>query len=72
MCERGKFRSTERRDACEETDDEVVLVNDRRGRVIGFERLSFVTGIVQPETVILSAAKNLFCIYGRDPSLRSG
>jgi len=26
---------------CEETDDDVVLVKDRRGRVIGFERLNY-------------------------------
>jgi hypothetical protein len=28
---------------CEESDDDVVLVKDRRGRVIGFERLNFLT-----------------------------
>ena len=28
---------------CEETDDDVVLVKDRRGRVIGFERLNYLT-----------------------------
>ena len=28
---------------CEETDDDVVLVKDRRGRIIGFERLNFLT-----------------------------
>ena len=28
---------------CEETDDDVVLVKDRRGRVIGFERLNFLS-----------------------------
>ncbi len=26
---------------CEETGDEVVLMKDRKGRVIGFERLNF-------------------------------
>lgn len=26
---------------CQETDDDVILVKDRRGRVIGFERLNF-------------------------------
>lgn len=26
---------------CEETDDDVVLIKDRRGRVIGFERLNY-------------------------------
>lgn len=28
---------------CQETDDDVVLVKDRRGRVIGFERLNYLT-----------------------------
>jgi hypothetical protein len=28
---------------CEESDDDVVLVKDRRGRVIGFERLNVLT-----------------------------
>jgi hypothetical protein len=28
---------------CQETDDDVILVKDRRGRVIGFERLNFLT-----------------------------
>jgi len=28
---------------CEETDDDVILVKDRRGNVIGFERLNFLS-----------------------------
>ncbi len=28
---------------CEESDDDMVLVKDRKGRVIGFERLNFLT-----------------------------
>jgi len=28
---------------CEESDDDIVLVKDRRGRVIGFERLNFLS-----------------------------
>jgi uncharacterized protein YuzE len=28
---------------CEEIDDDVVLMKDRRGRVIGFERLNFLS-----------------------------
>ena len=28
---------------CEETGDDVVLIKDRRGRVIGFERLNYLT-----------------------------
>jgi len=28
---------------CEESDDDMILVKDRRGRIIGFERLNFLT-----------------------------
>ena len=28
---------------CEEADDDMVLVKDRKGRVIGFERLNFLS-----------------------------
>jgi len=28
---------------CEESEDDMVLVKDRRGRVIGFQRLNFLT-----------------------------
>ena len=28
---------------CEEIDDDVILVKDRRGRVIGFERLNYLS-----------------------------
>lgn len=28
---------------CEESDDDMVLVKDRRGRVIGFERLNYLS-----------------------------
>jgi hypothetical protein len=37
------FDNPEKEHHCEETDDDVVLVKDRRGRVIGFERLNFLT-----------------------------
>ncbi len=30
--------------ACEETGEEVVLVKNRRGKVIGFEKLNFLPG----------------------------
>lgn len=33
---------------CEETGDEVVLIKDRRGRVIGFERLNYPAKAAQP------------------------
>ena len=28
---------------CEESDDDMILVKDRKGRVIGFERLNFLS-----------------------------
>jgi hypothetical protein len=37
------FDGPEKEHVCEETDDDVVLVKDRRGRVIGFERLNFLS-----------------------------
>ncbi len=29
---------------CEETGDEVILMKDKKGNVIGFERLNFIVG----------------------------
>jgi hypothetical protein len=37
------FADPGKEDLCEETADDVILVKDRRGRVIGFERLNFLT-----------------------------
>jgi hypothetical protein len=37
------FDDPKKEHICEESDDDVVLVKDRRGRVIGFERLNFLT-----------------------------
>ncbi len=37
------FDDPKKEHVCEETDDDVVLVKDKRGRVIGFERLNFLT-----------------------------
>jgi uncharacterized protein YuzE len=37
------FEDPKKEHVCEESDDDVVLVKDRRGRVIGFERLNFLT-----------------------------
>lgn len=36
---------------CEESDDDLVLVKDRRGRVIGFERLNFLSAKQRREGV---------------------
>lgn len=35
------FDDPTKESVCEEIDDDVVLMKDRRGRVIGFERLNF-------------------------------
>ena len=37
------FDDPKKEHVCEESDDDVVLVKDRRGRVIGFERLNFLS-----------------------------
>ena len=37
------FDDPEKEHVCEESDDDVILVKDRRGRVIGFERLNVLT-----------------------------
>ena len=37
------FADPKKEHVCEEADDDVVLVKDRRGRVIGFERLNFLS-----------------------------
>ena len=37
------FDEPEKEYSCRESDDDVVLVKDRRGRVIGFERLNYLT-----------------------------
>ncbi|MFH0791041.1 MAG: DUF2283 domain-containing protein [Candidatus Omnitrophota bacterium] len=34
---------------CEETGDEVILVKDKKGKVIGFEKLNF---LLHPEEII--------------------
>ena len=38
------FDNPKREHVCEETGDEVVLVKDRYGKVIGFEKLNFLPG----------------------------
>jgi len=37
------FDDPAKESVCEEIDDDVVLMKDRRGRVIGFERLNYQT-----------------------------
>ena len=35
------FDDPRRESICEETDDDIIIVKDRGGRVIGFERLNY-------------------------------
>ena len=37
------FDDPQKESVCEEIDDDVVLMKDRRGRVIGFERLNYLS-----------------------------
>ncbi len=37
------FDDPKKEHICEESDDDVILVKDRKGRIIGFERLNFLT-----------------------------
>ena len=37
------FDDPKKESVCEETDDDVLLVKDRNGRVIGFERLNYLS-----------------------------
>lgn len=37
------FDDPSKEHVCEESDDDLVLMKDRKGRVIGFERLNFLT-----------------------------
>ena len=41
---------------CEETGEEVVLMKDKQGRVIGFEKLNFVQTITEPLPVVFEMA----------------
>ena len=37
------FDDPQREHVCDETDDDVILMKDRRGRVIGFQRLNYLS-----------------------------
>jgi uncharacterized protein YuzE len=37
------FDDPKKEHVCEESDDDMVLVKDRQGRIIGFERLNFLS-----------------------------
>ena len=45
------FDDPKKEHVCEESDDDVVLMKDRRGRVIGFERLNFLPAKQKKEGV---------------------
>ena len=54
------FDEPKKEHVCEESDDDMVLVKDRRGRVIGFERINFLSskqrqdGVTVPVEVHMS------------------
>lgn len=45
------FDEPNKESVCEEVDDDVVLIKDRRGRVIGFERLNYLSRKRQADAV---------------------
>jgi uncharacterized protein YuzE len=45
------FDDPKKEHLCEESDDDLILVKDRRGRVIGFERLNYLTAKQRKEGV---------------------
>jgi hypothetical protein len=45
------FADPKKEHVCQEADDDVVLVKDRRDRVIGFERLNFLSPKQQQDAV---------------------
>jgi hypothetical protein len=43
------FGDPRKESACEEVHDDVILMKDKRGRVIGFERLNYLTSKQQSD-----------------------
>jgi len=41
---------------CEETGDEVILMKDKAGNVLGFEKLNYMSQSVQDRTVVFETA----------------
>lgn len=41
---------------CEETGDEVVLMKDKDGKVLGFEKLNYLSSTVADRTVVFETA----------------
>jgi hypothetical protein len=55
---------------CEETGDEVVLMKDRSGRVIGFEKLNFVAGVGRLQALTLKARRSCRRVQGCHAAVR--
>jgi uncharacterized protein YuzE len=51
------FEDPQREHTCEETGDEIVLMKDQTGKVIGFEKLNFVEGQTTPLQVGFEAVE---------------
>ncbi len=47
------FDDPSKEHVCEESDDDMILVKDRRGRVIGFERLNFLSAKQRKQAVTI-------------------
>ena len=52
------FEDPKREHVCEETGDEIVLMKDRTGKVIGFEKLNFVEEQTTPLQVDLKPSRS--------------
>jgi uncharacterized protein YuzE len=50
------FSNPKDEDFCEETSEEVVLMKDKSGRIIGFEKLHFLSAMPQPIRVAFEVA----------------
>jgi hypothetical protein len=53
------FDDPEKEHVCEESDDDFVLVKDRRGRIIGVERLIFLSAKQRKEGVTVPVEVHL-------------
>ncbi|HID74962.1 MAG TPA: DUF2283 domain-containing protein [Planctomycetaceae bacterium] len=58
------FDDPKKEHMCEESDDDVVLVKDRRGRVIGFERLNYLTAKQREKGVTVPVEVQMVCVKG--------
>lgn len=41
---------------CEETGDEIIIMKDKNGTVLGFEKLNYLSGSVSDRTVVFETA----------------